>query len=100
MGIVDVPPRHPLLLGNAYRVPLPTLLGRAGDDAFLRVMRVLGPGALARALALEGGVPAPIDMTRFGSCSLCYAMAADASLLERVIRFVETDRFRDMRGAS
>jgi hypothetical protein len=96
MGIVDLPPRHPLLLGNARRTPLAVLLERAADNAFLHAMRVLGPGSLARASEVAEGLPAALAIPRFGTCSLCYAMAADSDLLDRVLALLETDRLRDM----
>lgn len=99
MGIVDLPPGHPLLLGNARGAPLAALLERAADNVFLQAMRVLGPGALA-ALGVAEGLPAALAIPRFGTCSLCYGMAADSELLDRVLALLETDRLRDVLAAA
>jgi hypothetical protein len=101
MGIVDgLRPPHPLLLGNVGETPLGALLARAEDNVFLHAMRALGPGAIIR--ALDDGEPRAQDPTDdgYGICSLCYAMAADATLLDRVLNLVSSTAFRERTAAA
>jgi organic radical activating enzyme len=87
MGMVqDLPPGHPLLLGNIREKPLAELLDAAERNTALQILRVWGPRRLLRVLE-QGGARdrLPSRFIKHRCCDVCYALAADLSLLRRLL---------------
>jgi MoaA/NifB/PqqE/SkfB family radical SAM enzyme len=101
MGIVDgLRPPHPLWLGNVRETPLGELLARAEQNVFLHAMRALGPGVIIRPLDGEEPLPQSATAGAHGACSLCYAMAADGTLLQRVRDLVSVTAMKELTVAA
>lgn len=87
MGIVkQLPPGHPLLLGNLRETPLEEILDAAEGNIALQLLRIWGPGRLLAMLRESGAVQyLPVTFDKHGCCDLCYAMAAEPRLIRQVL---------------
>jgi hypothetical protein len=87
MGIVkQLPPGHPLLLGNLRETPLEELLNAAERNTALQILRIWGPGRLLGMLREAGATQSlPVKFEKYGCCDLCYAMAAQPRLVQQVL---------------
>ncbi len=96
MGIVEIPSgEHPLQPGNASRSPLHEILRTARNNTFLHAMRCLGPAAVIdRTVKTASEKELLGRYGRFGSCSLCYAIAGEPGLRTAVLERIS---HRDIR---
>ncbi len=85
--VIDLPTKHPLLLGNLRDSPLETILDGAERNSILHAIRVWGPRKLI-ALASEAGLGQylPKEYVEGSMCQACYSLMAS----RRIRRFLHT----------
>jgi hypothetical protein len=87
MGITKIPcGRHPLQLGNMNESTLGEILGKGERENFLHVMRCFGRDYIIDLLTETSAKVIDLQQyKKFGSCSLCYAMANDPEIQQIVL---------------
>ncbi len=87
MGITEIPSaKHPLLSGNVHDRPLAEILRIGAHDNYLQAMRSLGRDFVVKLIAATPAGSINLEYyKKYGSCSLCYAMANDPEILELVL---------------
>jgi organic radical activating enzyme len=94
--VIDLPTKHPLLLGSLRDSTLETILDRAECNSILHAIRVWGPRKLI-ALASEAGLDQylPREYVEGSMCQACYSLMASRQIrqflhaLSQNVSFVE-----------
>jgi len=87
MGITEIPSgKHPLLSGNVHARPLAEILRIGARDNYLQAMRSLGRDFVVGLISATTAGSINLEpYKKYGSCSLCYAMAHDPEMQELVL---------------
>ncbi len=94
MGITRIPcGEHPLQPGNVTDQSVDALLAGDVHNSFLHAMRHLGKEYIIRSMDMTFEEKRLLEKyEKFGSCSLCYAMASELNFQRKVVKRVsETD---------